>query len=382
MNKEDQYKFLLECNQDLENGYLKWNKWRSENNIQSPILDSVDLSGRSFKLYNFAGGVFNSSILSNTIFIHCDFMLSEMEGIEMMNSNCGFSNFTKANMQGSNLTGTHFTLSQMVDTNLSGANFLNGNLSNTFMIKANLENSVFENATLMMPNLANSNLQGAVFNNCALSGANFSNSNLNNCTITNCIVFGVSVWNISTEGLIQENLTITNHKDQSIITVDDIEIAQFIYLISNNKKVSNAIDTITSKVVLILGRFSTERLRILRVIKDKIKEKGYVPILFDFDGPQNRDLTETIGLIGRLSKFVVADLTDAKSIPQELSELVPNNPSIIFQPVLLKDEREYSMFEHWQKYPWVREIFEYENDEDLKSFFDDETNNIIDKKKT
>ena len=43
---------------------------------------------------------------------------------------------------------------------------------------------------------------------------------------------------------------------QSEVTTDDIEVAQFLYLLINNKKIRNVIDTITSKVVLILGRFT------------------------------------------------------------------------------------------------------------------------------
>jgi hypothetical protein len=43
------------------------------------------------------------------------------------------------------------------------------------------------------------------------------------------------------------------------ITVDNIEVAQFIYLLLHNQKIRDVIDTITSKVVLILGRFSEKR---------------------------------------------------------------------------------------------------------------------------
>ena len=44
--------------------------------------------------------------------------------------------------------------------------------------------------------------------------------------------------------------------EESEVTVDDLEVAQFVYLLLHNEKVRRVIDTITSKVVLILGRFS------------------------------------------------------------------------------------------------------------------------------
>jgi hypothetical protein len=51
--------------------------------------------------------------------------------------------------------------------------------------------------------------------------------------------------------------------DEPKITVDNIEVAQFIYLMLNNEKVREVIDTITSKAVLILGRFTGERKPVL-----------------------------------------------------------------------------------------------------------------------
>ena len=65
-------------------------------------------------------------------------------------------------------------------------------------------------------------------------------------------------WDVQHEGTIQLNLVITPPRLPTI-TVDNLEIAQFIYLLLNNENIRNVIDTITSKVVLILGRFTPER---------------------------------------------------------------------------------------------------------------------------
>ena len=53
--------------------------------------------------------------------------------------------------------------------------------------------------------------------------------------------------------------------NEPTVTVDEIEVAQFIYFILNNQKIRNVIDTITSKVVLILGRFTDARKEMLLV---------------------------------------------------------------------------------------------------------------------
>ena len=47
------------------------------------------------------------------------------------------------------------------------------------------------------------------------------------------------------------------------ITIDDIEVAQFIFLMLNNPKIRGVLESVTSKVVLILGRFTEERKKVL-----------------------------------------------------------------------------------------------------------------------
>ena len=189
-------------------------------------------------------------------------------------------------------------------------------------------------------------------------------TNLEGANLTGCQVYGISAWNINLVGAQQSDLVITD-KDEPVITVDNLEIAQFIHLLLYNEKIREVIDTITSKTVLILGRFTPERKAVLDAMRAALRYRNYLPIVFDFEKPASRDLTETISTLAHMTRFIIADLTEAKSIPQELQRIVPDLPSVPVQPVLQASAEEYSMFEHFRRYPWVLETYRYQNLEEV-----------------
>lgn len=122
------------------------------------------------------------------------------------------------------------------------------------------------------------------------------------------------------------------------------------------------IDTIGKKGVLILGRFTPDRKLVLDAIRDRLRELGFVPMMFDFDRPVQRDFSETIKTLAGLSRFIIADITNPKSSPLELQALMPDY-MIPFVPIIHQDEEPFAMFRDLrQKYgEWVLDILEYDS---------------------
>jgi uncharacterized protein YjbI with pentapeptide repeats len=148
------------------------------------------------------------------------------------------------------LGGSWFTAADFEGADLSGANLNAANLSTAYLSGAdlsrtNLQGSNFTRAILTGANLTAANLSGAVF----------VESELQNAVLTDCVVYGLSAWNLKlSEGTKQQNLIITP-EDEPQITVDNIEVAHFIYPLLHNEKIRDVIDTIGKKGVLLLDRF-------------------------------------------------------------------------------------------------------------------------------
>ena len=115
--------------------------------------------------------------------------------------------------------------------------------------------------------------------------------------------------------------------------------------------------------VLLLGRFGGGGLELLQAIAAKLREMKYLPIIFDFDRPENRDFTETIMTLAGLSRFVIVDLS-GPSVPNELRATIPHF-KIPFVPIIEEGRKIFSMFPDLLGYPWVLTPVEFTNKEQL-----------------
>jgi hypothetical protein len=117
--------------------------------------------------------------------------------------------------------------------------------------------------------------------------------------------------------------------------------------------------------VLILGRFTEERKAVLDALREELRKRDYLPILFDFEKPRSRNTDETITLLARMARFVVADISDAKSVLQELRAVVPDLPSVPIQPIILATQEEPGMFDFYRNFRTFLKVHRYLSQEQL-----------------
>src|SRR5260370_4468461 len=323
----------------LMQGVEAWNQWREEHPDIRPDLSGAMLQRAYLFRANLSEADLSRADLSMALLIEANLKQANLEETKLF----------QANLAVANLSGTDLRKSMPFRADFG---------------EATLCGADFRKVILYGVNFRWANLSGADLSEADLTSAILADANLENANITGCSIYGISAWNVNLKNTVQANLTITR-PDEPTITVDNLEVAQFIYLLLNNKKIRDVIDTITSKVVLILGRFTPERKIILDAIRDELRKQNYTPVLFDFEKPANRDLTETVSTLAHLARFIIVDLTDPSSAPHEVATIIPHC-IVPVQPLLLQDEvkprHEYAMFNDLRaRYHWVLPTYQYQD---------------------
>jgi uncharacterized protein YjbI with pentapeptide repeats len=381
----------------LRQGVDAWNAWREPGvapDLSAAHLIEANLRGANLCAADLRGAYLNRAKLMEAYLREADLSHANLSQADLYNANLIDANLSKAGLIGAdireaNLSGANLIGANLSRANLCGASLLLAHLSRAHfngaffvgahLIGADLRQADLSGASLSGADLRQADLRGAKLGDADLSGANLHQANLSganltranlavvnlvdadmtNADLTGCHIYGVSAWGLKLSDKTRQRDLIITKEDEPEVTVDNIEVAQFVYLLLNNQKIRDVIDTITSKAVLLLGRFTTERKAVLDALRDELRKRDYLPILFDFEGPESRDITETVSLLARMARFIIADLTDPSSIPKELEAIVPSVP-VPVQPLLEGLARPYAMFKDYWKYDWVLPPHRYE----------------------
>jgi hypothetical protein len=252
--------------------------------------------------------------------------------------------------------------------------FQDADLSKSKLDSAQLDSAVLDGADLREASLRQANLFGAYLQRADLRHANlrFTNlidADLTDADLTGSLVFGASAWKVKLDRTKQRDLVITEFGEMAV-TVDNIEVAQFVYLLLHNEKIRDVIDTVGKKAVLLLGRFTEGRIVVLERLREELRRRGYVPIVFNFDKPETRDFTETVRLLAGLSRLVIVDVTNPRSAPLELQAIVPEI-MVPVRPIIEVGQPPFAMLQDLAKYDWVFPLLSYSSLDALAEALDD-----------
>jgi uncharacterized protein YjbI with pentapeptide repeats len=322
----------------LRKGVASWNARRNENRDIRPDLREANFSGADLSWANLFEANLSGANLSKA-------KLTRMSGLQV--------NFSGANLSGAMLDDAFLIQANLARANLSKTNLFRADLADADLQHAYLACSSLMSARLSGANLRGANLRPTVLSSTNLTGAILSSvdlsendlersllieTDLTGADLTGCHIYGVSAWGLKLEGAKQQNLIITRH-DEPEITVDNIEVAQFIYLLLHNEKIRDVIDTIGKKGVLLLGRFTKGRMVVLERLREELRKRDFLPIIFNFDKPETKNFTETVRLLAGMSRFVIVDITNPRSAPLELQATVPEC-MVPFVPILDKNDEQ------------------------------------------
>ncbi|WP_220209215.1 pentapeptide repeat-containing protein [Reticulibacter mediterranei] len=330
----------------LKQGVEIWNEWRRKNLDESLQLSEIDLEGSNLSGINLRGADLSRANLNNTNLSEADLSNARL---------------WKAHLEKANLSHIYLRDAYLYKAWLKQANFQSANCEGATFARAYLHQAVLHKADLSVTNFNGADLSEADLRSANLTSASFVSTNLTRANLTGCSIFGISAWRVHLQDTVQSHLIIDDGK--TTITVDNFEIAQFIYLLLEHRKLRGVINSVIDKGVLLLGRFDYNGLELLYAIADKLREINYLPIIFDFARPKSRDLTETIMILAGLSRFVIADLS-GPSVPQELYATIPHF-KIPFAPLLEEKERSHSLFRDFLGYPWVLPLVEFRSKKHL-----------------
>lgn len=412
----------------IKQGVEAWNQWRKDDStipnlcwsdlrgadLHGADLHDVDLKNSKLIGADLHGADLRGSILSDAYLSRADLRWAKMNGAYLTEADLTEANLSwaylsgaaldEANLHGAELNGAYLYGAELRWANLSGAYLNRASLDGAYLIEADLHSASLIGAKMFGAKLHHANLCGANLQWADLSEANLCGAELNGANLfeaklydanlhwanlceanlhkanltciqlvetkiegakfTDSRVYGISAWRLEGLPKDQSNLIITRY-GEPVITVDNLEVAQFIYLLLHGPKIRDVIDTIAKKAVLILGRFDETQKPVLEAIRSELRKYDYLPILFDWDKPASQDLLETVSTLAHLSRFVIADITNAKSIPAELVSIVPALPSVAVQPLMLRSDYEYALFDHIRRYPWVLDVYLYDNQDML-----------------
>ena len=202
----------------------EWNEWRQENPDIRPDLVEASLGEEDLSCADLRGA---------------DLRAASLKAARLSNADLSLADLSEANLGDAYFSGATLTGCDLKEADLSGANLFGVNLSEARLCGASLEYANLSRADFRGADLSNANLRET-----AAVETNFANANL-----TGCRVYGISAWGLKLDGATQQDLIITPDGEPEI-TVDNIDVAQFVYLCCGRRSQQPGRSVVVGRVAL------------------------------------------------------------------------------------------------------------------------------------
>jgi uncharacterized protein YjbI with pentapeptide repeats len=321
-----------------------------------------DLTGARFNYSWFPAARFSGAILDDVEARRADFSEADFFKMTGRRMNLKHSKLENVNMIEADFSDAIFESADMTGARLRRSKLNRANLAairgpDTDFLRADLREAILRGATLTAADFREARLDSADLGEADLKLASFDGATLDKAKLDGSQVYGISAWNVSLTDASQHDLVITP-EGELLITTDDLEVAQFIYLMLDNRRIRRVIDVVTSKAVLILGRFTPGRKAILDAIRDYLRSAGFLSIIYDFDHPSNRNIKETVMLLAGMARFVIADITDPSSVAMELDSIV-TGVRVPVLPIIQSGSEPFAMLEDLEDWGTILPVYYY-----------------------
>lgn len=380
---------VTEISRSLRRVGPKRRKWKSEDlkwwsSSMAPELDHLrDVRGKRqlalerFDPTGFHGNRKHLRLLLESVSDRSDFtpwnqwrkrhprLRPDLRGAKLTGLDLGGLNLRRVRLARGDLSGSHLRLTSLDGADLRWVHMRHTDFSFASLRNANMTNAVLEEAFLGAAELHGADLRGAAIIGCILNRAT-----LYGVRLRDAVVWGTAIWHASADDRTEEFFVSNVELDPidynvnyvknpgNHLKLDNIELAHFLALVSDNDKIGSLLRAAATRLVLLLGRFTGDQADVLDELRKALPRYGYAPIVFDFEQDPNRDLIETVTTLAGLSRFIIADLTAARSTPLETQAIVPDL-AVPFVPII-QGEAPFSMLDSLRrKYFWVLKPFEY-----------------------
>ncbi len=357
----------------IQQGIAAWNAWREEHpeiwpDLSGADLRQLDLSGVNLmrvnlRRANLMACNLSGAYLSEAMCSEASLLAANLSEAYLLEANLSRVNLTGADLHGAYLGRTNLRGAYLVGANLEGSDLRGAYLAGANLSEANLTQASLTQADLQNANLSNARLVGVNF-----MGARLLKTNLQGANLCECWVYGTSAWELKLTAAQQSHLLITPY-NETAIAVNNLEMAQFLGLWLNSQTLNSAIDTITSRIVLIACPFNDQSRYLLEALELQLAQQGYAAIAIDVTTPLNANFATTFLRLTQIARLLIIDgLAPDRGIPPELQALLPQL-HIPIQILVSGTALNSNEWDELLRSPWLLPIQMYRDPDYLLNIF-------------